>query len=151
MKTACPTLLIMLVVATSYAFGQARSQARHPAILLYEQRRFDEAIGALEIATRTKEFENDGAIWNYLGLSYLAKDEINKSRHAFEKSVSLDPKNAVFRSNLAYVYLLNRRIEKARKSAETAITLDPAVSTSYEVLTRVDLLQSKLDLAQRDV
>jgi len=149
MKTAF-AILLFLYASASFASGQAPVKVRHPAIALYEQAKFDEAIRAFETATKTKEFKSNAVIWNYLGLSYLAKDEVKNSRKAFEKSVSLDPSSAVFRSNLAVSNLMSGQTGKAIENAEKAMALNPKLPAPYEVRGVANLQQHKLDLAERD-
>ena|SRR5215203_3971025 len=94
--------LILVFLCAGFAVGQASPKVRHPAISLFGQGKFAEAVSGFEAATKTEEFKTDAEIWNYLGLSYLAIDKVKSSRKAFEKSVSLDPSSAIFRSNLSY-------------------------------------------------
>jgi TonB family protein len=143
-------ILLYIILPFSLAEGQVPLKARHPAVALYEQSKFDDAVRALEIATKTDEFKGDATIWNYLGLSYLAIDKARNSRKAFEKSATLDPSNAVFRSNLSYAYLMTGDIRKARESAKKAIELDPRIAGAYEVLGTANFWQRKLYEARRD-
>lgn len=143
-------ILAFLVIWTSVALAQGQPKVQHPALALYAKGQFAEAVRALEIATKTKEFKSDAEIWNFLGLSYLATQQLKNSRKAFEKSVSLDPASAVYRSNLAYAYIVNGQIGKARESADHAITLDPRIPGAYEVRGTANFRQRKFDLAERD-
>lgn len=104
----------------------------------------------MEIASKSAEHRSDPEIWNYLGLAYMARDQIKKSRKAFEQSVDLAPQSSVFRGNLAYAYLLNRQPEKAKESAAKAIELDPNNSQAYHVRSNAYFWEGKVDEAERD-
>ena len=145
---------IFLIFSLSVIFSVnvwSQSQPRHPGIVLFEQAKFTEAVRSLEIASKSKEHKTDAEIWNYLGLSYLAKDEAKKGRKAFERSVQLGPGNPVFWANLAYAYLKTGQVKKAYQSADKAIQLDPKNAGGYHARAVANLWTNKLDPAEEDV
>ncbi len=144
------TSLSLIVLLMAGGFAQAPPESQHPGVTLFQQRKYVEAVRAFEIAIKSTEFRSDAETWNYLGLSYLATNELKKSRKAFEKSVSLSPANAVFLSNLSYAYLMARQGSKARATAEKANRIDPKLPGPYEVRSTVNLWVSKLDAAEVD-
>jgi len=145
MKT---TLLIPFFLTVSV--GLVSGQAQHPAIPLFEQGKFADAIVALEISVKTPQFKSDPEIWNYLGLAYLASGSSKKSRKAFEKSVELDPSSPTFRANLAYAYLAGGQLARAVENADEAIKLNPRTPDAYDVRAVANFRRNKLDLAERD-
>jgi TonB family protein len=144
------TVFSLIVLLTAGGFGQAPAKEQHPGVTLFQQRKYSDAVRALEIAVKTPEFRSDAETWNYLGLSYLATNELKKGRKAFEKSVSLSPSNSIFLSNLSYAYLMARQSSKADAAAEKAIRIDPKLPGPYEVRSTVNLWKSKLDAAEAD-
>jgi TonB family protein len=140
--------IIVLLIASG--FGQAPAKAQHPGAVLFQKRKYSDAVRALEIAVTTPEFRSDAETWNYLGLSYLATNELKKGRKAFEKSVSLSPSNAIFLSNLSYAYLMARQSSKAVAAADKATGIDSKLPGPYEVRSTVNLWRSKLDAAEAD-
>src|SRR5688500_10272468 len=143
-------LLVLVLLFGGTAVAQARVQTQHPGIVLFEQAKFSEAIRSLEIASKSKEHKTDAAIWNYLGLAYLAKDEAKKGRKAFERSVELDPNSSIFQANLAYAYLMNGQVNKAQQSADKSLALNPKNPQAYQVRGLANFTEGKLDPAERD-
>jgi len=137
------TFLFFVAVATP------AQTSRAPGVDLFEKGKFSEAIVALEVSVKTSEFKFDAFTWNCLGLAYYAQSEIKKSKKAFEKSVSLDPKSAIYRVNLGYAYLAGREIDKAQKEALRALKIDPKTSGAYEVLATSNMWEDKLDDAAK--
>ncbi|PYS99293.1 MAG: hypothetical protein DMF63_11760 [Acidobacteria bacterium] len=150
MKSSLIVILIVFILAVS-APTQTSRKSRHPGIQLFEQAKFSEAIIAFETATKTEESKSNPEIWNYLGLSYLAKDKLKEARKAFEKSVDLQPKSSIFQSNLAYAYFLSHQLKKASDAANAAIKLDARNPDPYQVRASVNLWNHNLDSAERDV
>jgi TonB family protein len=149
MKVTVRIVLVMAVCA-AIAIAQAPTTKPHPGILLFDQAKYKEAVLSLEGATKSKEYKNDAEIWNYLGLAYRAKDDLKKSRKAFEKSVSLQPQNAVYHANLGYALLAIGEIKKALQSAEKAIALDPKNAGAYQIRGIINLWNFQLDPAEAD-
>lgn len=122
----------------------------HPGVLLYQQGRIDQAIVALEFATKTKEYKSDPEIWNTLGLSYFEKDDLKQANKAIERAIKLAPNVAAYHSNNAYILLLSRRLGDARSESQKAIQLDPRNTNAQFVLGRANLWDDKLDEAEQN-
>ncbi|MEP6945252.1 MAG: TonB family protein [Acidobacteriota bacterium] len=142
------TLGLIIGFGVLAATTQAQ-QFKHPGIELYRQGKFDQAITSLEAASKQKEFSNNSDIWNTLGLAYFAKDDIKKSRKAFETAIKIAPNVAAFHGNLSYLYLLTQKMDDSRREAETAIRLDPKDTNAQFVLGRVELSDEKFDEADK--
>lgn len=138
-----PALIVCL--AAIAASGQ---QTKHPGIDLYSQGKIDQAISSLESASRQKEFSSNGDIWNTLGLAYYAKNDLKRSRKAFETAVKAAPAIAAYHGNLSYLYLLTQKLEDARKEAERAIQINPKDANAHNVLGRIELAEEKFDEAE---
>jgi arylsulfatase A-like enzyme/Flp pilus assembly protein TadD len=70
-------------------------------IVLAENGRNDEAIQVLGKASGIIDW--DPELWNYLGVAYWNKGDLENARHTYEHALSLDPKYAVVLSNLGTV------------------------------------------------
>ena len=123
------TLFFVLLVCAANAFAQ--QTGREKAIELYRQAKYSEAADILQRLSKAKETKTDALIWNYLGLTYLETGELKKARKALEKAVDLNPQNADFRVNLAYVHLQERKVDAAQSQIEKAISLDPNSTAAF--------------------
>lgn len=147
MQRAISILLLAVCICVISANSQ---QEVHPGIKLYQEGKNTEAVRSLESAVKTKEFEKNAEVWNFLGLSYVKINDLKKARKALEKAANLGPANSVIRSNLAYVYLISRQTGKARSAAKKAIELDPKNVTAYYLRGSASLSENKLNDAERD-
>jgi TonB family protein len=143
-------IFLVIAACAGIATAQAPATKPHPGILLFDQAKYKEAVLSLEGATRSNEYKNDAEMWNYLGLAYRAKDDLKKSRKAFERSVSLQPQNAVYHANLGYALLAIGEVKKALQSAEKALALDSKNAGSYQIRGIINLWNFKLDPAEAD-
>lgn len=140
----------LLTTFCIYVCAAISQPPAHPGIVLYQEGKNAEAVRSLEIAVKTKEFEKNAEVWNYLGLSYTKSPDFGRARKAFEKAVKLTPKSSVYRSNLAYVHLMSRQYGKARSEAMKAIGLDPKNVTAYYLRGSASVLDNKLNDAEKD-
>ena len=146
-KICLLTLLLLTIICFAPAVAQ---QSEHPGVQLYKQRKYSDAAKQLSSAVKQNGFKSDASIWNYLGLSYLEIDDFKNARKSFERAVKLDPKNASFHVNLAYVSLMFRQTDKAQSEAGKAITLDPKSNSGYYLRGSASLWEGKLGDAKRD-
>jgi arylsulfatase A-like enzyme/Flp pilus assembly protein TadD len=107
---------------------------------LMEAEQLDEAIKAFE-GKSFLQLEFDPVIWNYIGLAYLKKGNLEKARRHFSKSISVDRKFPIPYNNLAAVHfsLFKRtkdttQYQKALENFKKAIELDPYYSTAHNGL-----------------
>lgn len=141
---------ILLLIVSIYAIAANSQQEGHPGIKFYQEGKNAEAIRSLAAAVKTKEFEKNAEVWNFLGLSYIKTSDFNKAKKAIEKAIKLAPLNSIFRSNLAYVYLMSRQNAKALSEAKKAIELDPKNANAYYFRGSVNLWDNKLSDAEKD-
>jgi len=83
------------------------------ARFLDRREQFDAAVGLYRHAE--KVLRNDPAVQNDLGLCYARHDRCDQAIAAFEKAVSLAPKNVLYRNNLAMVLVELGREDDAMK------------------------------------
>lgn len=143
-----PVAFVFFIVIA--ALQTSAQQFEHRGIQLYKEGKNAEAVSILSIAVKQKGFKSDAAMWNYLGLAYVATSEFKKGRKALEKAVKLAPNSSPYHTNLAYAYLLFRLTNKAQTEAAKAIALDPKNATAYYFRGSASLWEQKLDDAQRD-
>ncbi len=119
-------------------------------ITLAEQNRNDEAIVVLTKAAGTIDW--DPELWNFLGVAFWNKGEIEKALTAYERALSLDPKYAVVLTNLgtAEVSLARKNkdrgaLNKAMDYFKRAIESDSRYASAYNGLGAVYRLVGDLD------
>lgn len=142
-----PHFLIAFFLFAASGFGQT---IRHPGVELYNRGNYKAAVSSLEAATSTPEFKSNAGIWNFLGLAYLETGQPKKAVAALEKAVSIQPSNATFLINLAYVHGQMRKMGKAMSLITEAIKLNPKLASSYYLRGGWYLLSHKWDQAKSD-
>jgi len=142
--------LILLLTILALVTSAISQPPVHPGIKLYQEGKNAEAVRSLEAASKTKDFEKNFEIWNYLGLSYVKIDDFKKARKAFEKAVKLAPADSTAHSNLAYVNIKLGDNKKAYSSAKKVIELDPKNVTAYYLRGLLNLWSNKLGDAEKD-
>ena len=70
---------------------------------LLDAGRFDEVISILDSQTLIR-MEHDALLWDYLGLAYMKKGNVEKARKAFETAASVDREYADVYVNLGRLY-----------------------------------------------
>lgn len=141
---------ISLLTVSAFVIAVNSQQEVHPGIKLYQEGKNAEAVRALEFAVKTKEFEKNAEVWNFLGLSCIKTSDFKKAKKALEKAVKLTPLNSIYRSNLAYVHLMSRQNSKARSEAKKAIEIDPKNVTAYYLRGSANLGDNKFNDAEKD-
>jgi arylsulfatase A-like enzyme/Flp pilus assembly protein TadD len=121
-------------------------------MVLAEVGKNDEAIGVLTKALSMIDW--DPELWNYLGVAYWNKGDLDHATTAYEHALSLDPKYAVVLSNLGTVEtelaMKNRDAAPARRAMDhfkRAIENDPQDAAAYNGLGAVYRMLGDLDAA----
>jgi arylsulfatase A-like enzyme/Tfp pilus assembly protein PilF len=107
---------------------------------LAEAARWDEVIEALE-GKNFLQLEFDAVVWNYAGLAYWKKGNVEKAQEYFAKSISVDRKFPIPYNNLGAIHFetFNRTMDpkefqEAAENFKKAIELDPSYSTAHHGL-----------------
>ena len=119
-------------------------------IVLADTGRNDMAVAVLTKAAGLIDW--DPELWNYLGVAYWNKGDLDKARAAYEKALELDPGYALVLNNLGSVAFsqavkeksateLRRAIEYFRK----AIARDPGYAPAYNGLGSATLVAGDAD------
>lgn len=121
-------------------------------IILAENGRNDEAIGVLNKASGMINW--DPELWNYIGVAYWNKGDLDNAVQAYEHALSLDPEYAVVLSNLGTVEISLAMKKKqgaplrlAMDHFKRAIASDPRDATAYNGLGAVYSMLGDLDAA----
>lgn len=143
-------IVLFLSAVTISAQVQDFKSLKQDGIELYNKGEFRDAMSTLARAGKFKEAENDAELWNYLGLSYLERDDAKNALKSLEKAAKIAPLNAVYRSNLAFLYLMERKINKAQAEIEKAIAIDPNSANAYYIRGMANLWERKSQDALAD-
>jgi arylsulfatase A-like enzyme/Flp pilus assembly protein TadD len=108
-------------------------------IFLTEVREYDAAINILKEGLKLIDYDPD--IWNYLGVAYWRKGELELALEAFHESLELDINYSIAFNNTGSVYLskyLKTRdqedLQKSLAHFQKAIALDPGYASAYNGL-----------------
>ena len=108
-------------------------------IFLTEVREYEAAIQILQEGLKLIDYDPD--LWNYLGVAYWRKGDLDEALEAFGKSLSLDHNYSIAFNNTGSVYLSKYMETKNRddldqsiRNFEKAIELDPAYASAYNGL-----------------
>lgn len=108
-------------------------------ITLVEANRPNDSLAVFTKALSLIDY--DPELWNYIGVAYWRKADLDKALEAYQKSLSFDPKYAVALNNLGSVYLAlfikdgNRRLlQSSLESFKKAIESDPEYASAYNGL-----------------
>ncbi|MGD0782199.1 MAG: sulfatase-like hydrolase/transferase [Candidatus Aminicenantales bacterium] len=111
-------------------------------IILAENGKNDEAIGVLNKASGMIDW--DPELWNYLGVAYWNKGDLDSAVRAYERALSLDPEYAVVLSNLGAVETSlamktkeGAPLRRAMDHFKRAIASDPRDAAAYNGLGAV--------------
>lgn len=121
-------------------------------IILAEGGRNDEAIRVLNKASGLIDW--DPELWNYLGVAYWNKGDLEHALAAYDKALGLDPEYAVVLNNLGSVTFVQAKKNKdsaalrlASEYFRRAVTADPRFSSAYNGLGAVYRTMGDLDSA----
>jgi len=114
---------------------------------------YDEVITA--ISTRSfLQMDIDPEIWNFLGLAYWNKGNLEDAQKAYEKSISLDNEYPISYNNLGslYFYIFKETkdikvYEKALENYKKAIELDPFYYSAYSGLGIAHLYMDNFEMS----
>jgi tetratricopeptide (TPR) repeat protein len=140
-------IFAVAIIASTTLFSFAQTGERQAAIKHYLDGNDLEAVIALEALLKKKEYSADAEAVNYLGLAYQNAGDPKGARKMFEKAVKLQPGNAAYRANLAYVYLLARQLDKSQAQAKKALEVDPSSVSARYVMGTADLWEGKVESA----
>lgn len=108
-------------------------------IFLTEVREYDAAIYILQEGLKLIDYDPD--IWNYLGVAYWRKGELELALEAFRESLRLDVNYSIAFNNTGSVYLskyLETKdqgdLQNALANFQKAIALDPGYASAYNGL-----------------
>jgi arylsulfatase A-like enzyme/Flp pilus assembly protein TadD len=108
-------------------------------IFLTEVREYEAAIQILQKGLELIDYDPD--LWNYLGVAYWRKGELDEALQAFDRSLSLDHNYSIAFNNTGSVYLSKYLVTKERsdldqsvRNFERAIQLDPGYASAYNGL-----------------
>jgi arylsulfatase A-like enzyme/Tfp pilus assembly protein PilF len=107
---------------------------------LYEAGLFDDVLNAFA-AGRFAEIEFDPVIWNYIGLTYEKKGDVQKAKASYERALSIDDTFGLTYNNRGALYFASFRktynpdsLSKAVESYEKAVEFDPTYSQAFNGL-----------------
>lgn len=105
-------------------------------IFLTEVREYDAAISILQEGLKLIDYDPD--IWNYMGVAYWRKGDLDRALEAFDTSLSLDHNYSIAFHNVGSVYLskylktkLRSDLEKSILNFKKALELDPEYASAY--------------------
>jgi arylsulfatase A-like enzyme/Flp pilus assembly protein TadD len=121
-------------------------------ISLADVGRNDEALIVLNKASVLIDW--DPELWNYLGVAYFNKGDLEKALASYNRALSLDPKYAIVLTNLGVVHVtmatkdkdsaaLRRAVDYFKKAIES----DPNYASAYNGLGSAYRMAENLDAA----
>lgn len=93
-----------------------------------------------------KEKQNEYA-WTLLGNTYIALEDDEKARNAFDNAVKIDPNMEEAVTGLGIVERMSGNYEKAAKLYERAIEINPKYAEAYSSLVVIYLKQKEFTKA----
>lgn len=125
--------LLLLALAALPAFA-ADNALRDQVAELFKQRQWAEAQALLEKVTATEP--GNAEAWNFLGQTYLARNDYEKAVPLLEKAARLDPANSDYVLQLGHAYGIGAMksglfsklgfAKKCKAAYDKAVELDPA-------------------------
>jgi TonB family protein len=117
---------------------KTNSSERIRGIEFYRQRKFFDAIQALQKAVNENKADDEG--WYYLGLALLSQPGKSKdAAKAFAKAIRLRPNFAATHAGLAFADLRRNKTPEALREAQAAMRLDPSLPDAYYVIGLIRL------------
>jgi Flp pilus assembly protein TadD len=108
-------------------------------IFLTEVREYEAAIQILGEGLKLIDYDPD--LWNYLGVAYWRKGDLDEALDAFDKSLALDHNYSIAFNNMGSVFLSKflagkdrNDLDRAIRNFEEAIRLDPGYASAYNGL-----------------
>ena len=119
-------------------------------IALAETGRNDAALDILTKASGMIEW--DPELWNYIGVAYWNKGDLERARASYEKALALEPGYAVVLNNLGSVDFTlavknkdRAALRRAMESFRTALKHDPGYAPAYNGLGSATLMAGDAD------
>jgi len=112
-----------MVSVTSLAAPKSAHKAYEKALDLIKKKKIDDAQANL--AKAVEEYPHYAAAWSALGALAADKGDGDTARHAFEQSISADPKYVVPYVQLSELELHARQWKQVADLSEKAVKLDP--------------------------
>ncbi len=120
---------LALALAEDADYADAHS---HLGLLYIAQRRFRDALGALQTAVRLKP---DDPLTRYnLGVTYASLGQTNRAAVAFQDAIRLKPDDPITHYNLGILHHLQGNHEAAISPLQTAVRLKPDFAVAYLTL-----------------
>jgi len=113
----------------SYAFQLNRSNTRDYKVSLGTVKLIF-SLGSIK-PEKQKPKLLDATTYYKLGIYYTKRGEFDKAATAFNKSLSLNPKDAKTYANLGFVYIAQKDFEHALTVCKRAIELDPNLAEAH--------------------
>jgi tetratricopeptide (TPR) repeat protein len=122
---ACLLLLLILGAAVAPVQGQESETDVYvaQAILAYDDKRYDEALGYLREAT--SQDPNNVEAWYYTGLVYIAQQRLPQAAEALERARALAPDDFSVKFLLGVAYFAQERYDLAEPLLEQAFRERP--------------------------
>ncbi|HEU4851052.1 MAG TPA: XrtA/PEP-CTERM system TPR-repeat protein PrsT [Telluria sp.] len=120
------------------AAGMGGDTVRTKALLVMTYLRGRQLDKALATAQEMEKDGNSALVQNLKGGVYLARQEFDKARGAFENAVRLDPLHMPALDNLVQLDLLQEKPDQARDRYRTALAGAPGNAALMEALARLE-------------
>ncbi|MGD2294508.1 MAG: sulfatase-like hydrolase/transferase [Candidatus Aminicenantes bacterium] len=121
--------------------------------LLVKARRYDRIIELFNTQS-LREMDHDPEVWNYLGMAYFNKGNLERALEAFNIALRIDDRFPIVYSNLGtlYFYAYQRGqnpqdLQKSKQNYQKALELDPYYGAAYYGLGRIQLQLRDFDKA----
>ena len=124
-------------------FSPYRSLGR----LYMQKRQWDDALFYLKRALDAPNVENPHQVFNWIGVSHLAKGELNLAEKTWKQALDIK-ENSQIRLNLALAYKEGERFDLARESLTKALAMDPKMSRAHYELAQLQLKARKFKQAK---
>lgn len=105
---------------------------------LMAHQRYQAAIEAYKKGPR-----DSATLWNKMGIAYQMMLNLDEARNCYEKSLKLEPKNAVVLNNLGTIYDSLKEYPSAERMYKKALKYDPKSALIYKNLGTNLLTQHK--------
>lgn len=107
------------------AAGMDLSDTRADIVIILSQIKLGHFDGALTSITALEKKQPQSPLpWNYRGVAYLGKKDIENARTSFERALKIDPKFLPAANYLARLDVLEKKPEAARKRFESILAVD---------------------------
>lgn len=134
---------------------EMRDAANTLGVILIHQRRYAEAIAALEPLSKDILYGSPEKAWGNLGWAYLEKGEIEKAIDALRRSVAAQPMFCVGQYRLGLAYEKKGELGAAREALTRALDTDrpecSRLQDAYDARARIHDKQGMVEQARADL